>query len=174
MPPELLTACETVFQEHKVSSLPVKWDRDAFRGRISIGLSEMAKETLIKKNIIVLPNKSKKIITQLNPDVATAASFEEAEKIIVNKTPSLATSMTYDPDTYIAGHVYGFDNPPPVKYAQPMLPVDGNAEMAMAGIKWYMKPLFYYVVWPLCAAAAGAAISFLLDKAYSELFLSMK
>jgi hypothetical protein len=174
MPPELLTACETVFQEHKVSSLPVKWDRDAFRGRISVGLSEMAKETLIKKNIILLPNKAKKIITQLNPAVAAAASFEEAEMMIVKETPALVKSMSYDPDTYIAGHVYGFDNPAPAEHPRQLLPIDGNAEMAIAGIKWYMKPLFYYVVWPLCAAAAGATISFLLVRAYTELFLSIK
>src|SRR6476646_4369438 len=91
MTPELKTACELVFQEHKLSAQPIKWTRDIFRGRISIGLSEMAKETLVKKNIILWPDKSKKIFTKLNPDVATARSFEEAEKMIETKKPVLAT-----------------------------------------------------------------------------------
>src|SRR6185369_13502866 len=90
MTPELKTACELVFQEHKLSAQPIKWSRDAFRGRISIGLSEMAKETLVKKNIIVWPDKSKKIFTKLNPDVAMARSFEEAEKMIETRKPMLA------------------------------------------------------------------------------------
>ena len=37
MTPELKIACEVVFQEHKTSSYPVTWNRDAFRGRLSTG-----------------------------------------------------------------------------------------------------------------------------------------
>src|SRR5690242_5668765 len=84
MTPELRTACEVVFQEHKVSAQPIKWSSETFRGRISLGLSDLAKDTLVKKKIIVVPNKSKKVITQLNPVVASAASFEEADDIITN------------------------------------------------------------------------------------------
>jgi hypothetical protein len=101
MTPELKIACEVVFQEHKSSGQPIKWTRDTFRGRISIGLSEMAKETLIRKNIILIPNKSKRIITQLNPAVAIATSFEEAEEMIKNKTPVLVSSMADEQPTYI-------------------------------------------------------------------------
>ena len=77
MTPELRTSCELVFQEHKSSSL-ITWNKDAFRGRMSIGLSEMAKATLLQKNIIYFPKPTKKTITVLNPEVAGASSFEEA------------------------------------------------------------------------------------------------
>jgi hypothetical protein len=173
MTPELKIACEVVFQEHKVSSHPIKWNRDAFHGRISIGLSEMAKVTLVKKNIILLPNKSKKIITLLNPVVAAAASFEEAEEMIENKVPALVASMADDHPTYIAGQVSGFVSRPSA-YSHRLLPIGGNPEAQVAEIKWYLKPLFYYVVWPVCAAAAGALIAFLIDLIYTELFLNMK
>ena len=65
MTPELKTACEVVFQEHKTSAYPVTWNRDAFRGRLSTGLTEMAKDTLLRKNIIYYPNPTKKINTIL-------------------------------------------------------------------------------------------------------------
>src|SRR5215467_11997819 len=105
MTPELKTACEVIFQEHKVH--PIKWNRDSFRGKISIGLSDMAREILVKKNIILLPNKSKKAFTQLNPDVATADSFEEAEKMVGTKKTEPANDSDYDAKTYIAEHVVG-------------------------------------------------------------------
>jgi hypothetical protein len=172
MTPELKIACEVVFQEHKTSA-QIKWDRDAFRGKISIGLSEMAKETLVKKNIIFWPNKSKKIITLLNPDVATATSVEEAEEIMEHKTPELANSVEYDPESYIAGHVLGFDEPPVKPTVQPAT-ITVNAEPRSSGTQWYMKPVFYYLVWPVFAIAAGALLSYLLVLAQSKLFLHLK
>ena len=87
MTPELKVACELVFQEHKSSSYPVTWNRDAFRGRISTGLTEMAKDTLLRKNIICYPNPGKKILTVLNPAVQTASNYEEAEDMVLNKIP---------------------------------------------------------------------------------------
>jgi hypothetical protein len=173
MPPELKTACEVVFQEHKVSDQPIKWNRDAFRGRISIGLSAMAKETLVKKNIIFLPDKSKKILTVLNPAVAAAVSFEEAEAMIVNKVQAIVTSIPDDHTPYIARQVSGTAIPRPA-HSHQLLSIAGESQTQVAQIavtKWYMKPLFYYVVWPLCAAVAGAAISYLLDFSYTKLFL---
>jgi hypothetical protein len=171
MTPELKTACEVVFQEHKL--LPqIKWNRDAFRGRISIGLSEMAKETLVKKNIIYLPNKSKRIITLLNPDVLAATSFEEAETMIKNKTAVIVTGNKEEHPVYIA------DEPPDTiargTYSHRLLPIDEKLQLQVVEIRWYMKPLFYYFIWPLCALVAGAFISWLLDFIYSELFLSLK
>ena len=173
MTPELKNACEVVFQEHKLSSQPIKWNRDVFHGRISIGLTEMAKMTLVEKNIIFLPDKSKKIVTLLNPTVAAAASFEEAEDMIENKVPTLVTSMADDQTTYIAENVSDFTRRPS-KYSHYLLSIPGKPEMPVAEIKWYMKPLFLYIVWPVCAAAAGALILFLLGFAYTELFLDLK
>ena len=111
MTPELKTACELVFQEHKLSAQPIKWSSDAFRGRISFGLSEMAKETLVKKNIILWPDKSKKIFTKLNPDVVTASSFEEAEKMIETKKPVLATMPAMEGNFNVADLVADLDTP---------------------------------------------------------------
>jgi hypothetical protein len=164
MTPELKTACEVIFQAHKLSAKPIKWDSNAFRGRISIGLSEIAKETLVKKNIILLPNKSK-IFTQLNPDVAAADSFEEAEKMIVNKIPALVTTKKYDPDSYAAHHVVGVAaSTRPIKtYDQ--LAIADTTKTNAAGIKWYMKPVFLYSIWLVCGAAAGVMISWLISLA---------
>lgn len=172
MTPELKTACEVVFQEHKISGLPVKWNRDSFRGKISIGLSEIAKETLVRKNIILLPHRSKKIITHLNPAVAAAASFEEAETMIENKIPDLTAGITDEP-VHITHQVSGSVTPRPA-FSYPLLSIAGKSGSRIAGVKWYMKPLFYYFVWPVCVAAAGALITYLIGIAYSALFLNPK
>lgn len=167
MTPELKTACEVVFQEHKASTYPINWSRDVFRGRISIGLSEMAKETLVRKNIIYFPNRAKKIITVLNPDAAAAASFEEAEKMIQNKVPALvSTTKIDDQPAYVANHSSRFISRP-VKYIHRVVTITGKSETAIAEIKWYLKPLFCYVIWLACAAAAGALIAYLIGSVYS-------
>jgi len=173
MTPELKTACEIVFQEHKVSGNPIKWSREAFRGRISIGLSEMAKVELVRKNIIILPNKSKRIITLLNPAVAEAASFEEAEKMIGNKAPVLVAGLADDHPTLIDDQLPDFVKLPS-RHSQQLLPINGRSETQSADIKWWLKPLFFYLVWPVCAAVAGALIAFLIDFTYTGLFLDMK
>ncbi len=174
MTPELKTACEVVFQEHKTSHQPIKWNKDAFRGQISIGLSELAKKTLVDKNIIVLPNKSKKIITLLNPAVADAASFEEAEKIIKNKRLVLANHIPDEQPVYISQHISEVRIPGP-SYSRDLLSIAGVAEAPLTGeLKWYLKPLFYYVVWPICAAVTGALATFLIDFTYTRLFLDWK
>jgi hypothetical protein len=161
MTPELKTACELVFQEHKVAAQPVKWDRDAFRGRISAGLSEMARETLVRKNII-LPNKAKKVFTQLNPDVATADSFEEAEHLIEVKTPGIATAPAYNAEQYLTEHVFGFSQSAPV----------ATSLVRSVRANWYLKPVFIYFLWPVCGAVAGVLISRLMDLAFTNLFLN--
>jgi len=168
MTPELKTACEVVFQEHKASN-QIKWNRDAFRGQISIGLSELAKETLVKKNIILLPDKSRKIITLLNPAVATAGSFEEAEEIIITKAKTPVTAKpAYEPPVYTASHVFEKEKPvvSPVKKSLPPVP----SPIVINATKWYLKPFFYYFVWPICAAAAGVLLTYLISVAYTELF----
>jgi hypothetical protein len=199
MTPELKTACELVFQEHKLSSHPIKWSRDAFRGRISIGLSEMAKETLVKKNIILWPDKSKKIFTKLNPEVATARSFEEAEKMIETKKPVLATMPAIEGGFNVADLVADLDTfqPQITLKATPVTPAtlttstaptpqpkrsyslmkvvplaetSETTDTAAAEINWWMKPLYLYVVWPVCGAVVGVLISMLMNFAYHVLF----
>ncbi len=200
MTPELKTACELVFQEHKLSAQPIKWSRDVFRGRISHGLSEMAKETLVKKNIIVWPDKSKKIFTRLNPDVATARSFEEAVKMIETKTPALTAMSaiegnfnvadlaadldTFQPVTLTASAVLNnpvtstpAPTPPPpptrsysVMKIVPRTEAAETTETASVEMNWWMKPLYLYVVWPVCGAVVGVLISMLMNLVYHALF----
>lgn len=170
MTPDLKIACELVFQEHKLSGQPIKWGRDAFRGRISFGMSEMAKETLVKKNIILLPDKSKKVFTQLNPDVAAAGSFEEAEKMIGTKTSGVVTTTAYDVKAYTTNHVAGFAPASTSTHSHKLVPVAPTSETRVADIKWWMRPLYLYLVWPVCGAAAGVLISLLMDFVTTKLF----
>jgi len=195
MTPELKTACELVFQEHKLSAQPIKWSRDAFRGRISIGLSEMAKETLVKKNIILWPDKSKKIFTKLNPDVATARSFEEAEKMIETKKPVLATMPVIEGGFSVADLIAELETPPtatptpiPVTTKQiapslspprsynlmKIVPPTDTTETKVVDIQWWMKPLYLYVIWPVCGAVVGVLTSMLMNFAYHQLFAHAK
>jgi hypothetical protein len=44
-------------------------------------------------------------------------------------------------------------------------------ETTVAEVKWWMKPLYLYVVWPVCGAVAGVLISMLMNLAYHELFV---
>jgi len=191
MTPELKTACELVFQEHKLSAQPIKWSRDAFRGRITIGLSELAKETLVKKNIILWPDKSKKLFTTLNPDVATARSFEEAEKMIETKKPVLTAMAVIEGDFNVADLAAEINIPKtaithstPIPSATPspstrsysmmkIVPASEPTEatiLEVEGEKWWMKPLYLYFVWPVCGAVVGVLISMLMNLAYHELF----
>src|SRR4030095_13600242 len=183
MTPELKTACELVFQEHKLSAQPIKWTRDIFRGRISIGLSEMAKETLVKKNIILWPDKSKKIFTKLNPEVATARSFEEAEKMIETKKPVLATMPVIEGGFNVADLLADLETPqtratqkapapiPMRSYSLlKIVPPTEAADTTVAEVNWWMKPVYLYVVWPVCGAVAGVLISMIMNFAYHELF----
>ena len=171
MTPELKTACEVVFQEHKASIYPVTWNRDAFRGRISTGLTEMAKDTLLRKNIIYYPNPAKKILTVLNPGVSDADTFEEAENIILNKIPALSASMVDNNRTLVANHVPRFISRP-VTHRR-LITIAGKTE-SIAEIKWYMMPIFIYLIWPLCAAALFWFIAYFIGSAYTALFFNLK
>jgi hypothetical protein len=170
MTPELKVACELVFQEHKASSHPVTWTRDAFRGRISTGLTEMAKDTLLRKNIIYYPNRGKRILTVLNPAVSLAASFEEAEDLVLNKVPSLAASSVNQP-VFTSRPVSSFTRQP---VTHRVVTLSGQAEVFAEEVKWYLKPAFVYVIWPTCAAIGGGLIAYLLGNAYTELFFDLK
>lgn len=172
MTPELKTACEVVFQEHKASSYPVTWNRDAFRGRLSTGLTEMAKDTLLRKNIIYYPNPSKKINTVLNPDALNADSFEEAENMVLNKVPALSASSVDDRGTLMADKVSAFANRP---VTHRLVTLTSQAEIVTIEInKWYMKPVFLYFVWPVLAAALGGVIAYFMGTIYTELVFDLK
>ena len=172
MTPELKTACELVFQEHKSSSYPVTWNRDAFRGRISTGLCEMAKDTLLRKNIIFYPNPAKKILTRLNPGVTAADTFEEAEYFILNKIAALSPVQSDDNrnQALVANHVSSFVRRP---VAHRLVAFAGKTE-TIEVIKWYMAPIFVYVVWPVISAVLFWFIAHFIGSAYIAIFFDLK
>jgi hypothetical protein len=200
MTPELKTACEVVFQEHKLSHDPINWKKVVFRRRISLALSDLAKETLVKEQVILFPNRAKKIVTVLNPAVAKAATFEEAAAMIKNgnfspvqlsaeakpivvalpptkeepvfKDAPVIKQSPVVKETALVKETAVVKEQPVVKerpaikevekqYQKPLRVATDNGTTA-AGLKWYMKPVFYYVVWPLCALLICIAISYLL------------
>ncbi len=166
MTPELKNACEVVFQEHKTSVKPITWNKDSFRGRLPFGLSAMAKEILVTKNIICFPNPEKKIITRLNPVAVAASNFEEADGLVQNRMPAFVTSIPDDEPDYIANPV----NPSTKNNNYLFVRITGQPVAVANETKWYMRPLFYYVVWPACAAVAGAIITWGISFVYSKIF----
>jgi hypothetical protein len=143
----------------------------------------MAKETLVKKNIILWPDKSKKIFTKLNPDVATARSFEEAERMIETKKPVLATMPVIEGGFNVADLIADLETsetpdapkapaPPPARLYSLMkiVPPTETVDTSAAEVNWWMKPVYLYFVWPVCGAIAGVLISMLMNLAYHELF----
>lgn len=178
MTPELKAACQVVFQEHKTSKYPVTWNRDVFRGRISSGVSEMAKETLIKKNIIQFPHPSKKILTVLNPIAASATTYEEAEDMVLNKIPAMATAIAVkEQPTYTASRRSVFVTHTVTHHPVVTLAANGKTQAihpVLHETKWYMKPVFVYGIWPVCAAIVGGLIAYLIGSAYTELVFDLK
>ncbi|MBL7740341.1 MAG: hypothetical protein JNK14_14085 [Chitinophagaceae bacterium] len=173
MTPELKKACEVIFQEHKTIS-QLKWERHSFHGRLSIGLCEMAKQTLVRKNILLLPDKSKKMITLLNPAVVAAANVEEAEEMIIHKKVIAPSIVTGDVHTVMIKDEHPAFYIPVTENADSLL-INGNMLTTnTAATKWYMRPVFYYIIWPICALVTGALIAYLLGVAYTELFPAIK
>ena len=164
MTPELKTACEVVFQEHKTSAAPINWNKDAFRGRLPFGLSAKAKETLVEKKIIYSPNPAKKIFTTLNPAAASASTVEEAEELVQKKnTVSRVAKVIEKQPVYVADDISY-----PGAYVPRYVSIVSKTEIrVLPEAKWYSKPLFYYFIWPACAAAGGALIAFLIGLIYS-------
>jgi len=172
MTPELKKACEAVFQEHRASINGIDWKKDVFRGRISTGLSEKAKETLLSKNIIYFPNPVKKAITLLNPEVAGASTCDEAEKVLLHEIVlSPAITATVAEPTIVAAKTRRpvADNKPiPQRFV-----ISSPATESVALIekeKWYLRPVMVYFVWPICAAAAGGGLAYLIGAAYDYIF----
>ncbi len=160
MTPELRTACEVVFQQHKSSAEPINWNKDVFRGRVSIGLLEMARQTLVRRDVICFPNPSKRVITTLNPNALGAATCEEAFELVQRKTP-LASTVTTPRPTYVASVAHRKIDPP-VQRSYKLVRVTSQAEAPVYREKWYMTPVFYYGVWPVCAGAVGILVAYLL------------
>ncbi len=177
MTPELKVALEVVFQEHKTVNHSVTWNRDAFRGRLSTGLTEMAKDTLLRKKVILYPNPAKKILTVLNPLAIGASSFEEAESMVNNTVSVLYPAPVMQEKARVAAvadnHVSTYISKPVI--AQRVITMTEKTEVAaVTEMKWYLKPAFYYVIWPLCAAAAGVVIAHYLGSFYTDLFFDLK
>ena len=188
MTPELRASCELVFQEHKLAASPIAWNKHVFREKMSIGLSDLAKETLVKKKILYFPKPAKKTITSLNPEVATATSFEEAIAIAESKSFELAGEpvkektlydeiyspefMEYaDPENYTPAKRSVKEQPKPkVKLIRAEHKIQLQAQPALVATteteeKWYLKPAFYYVIWPLAAAIVSVGIAWLMSQA---------
>lgn len=181
MTPELKNACELVFQEHKTASQPVAWKRDVFRGRISTGLCEMAKETLVQKQVICFPNPARKNFTVINPLAISASCFEEAiERVMHPEAVPAETVMSdyqakkpaYEPrGNSVTAYWSRSVNPPR------LVALTSKAEHAvqtLAEPKWYLKPVFVYLLWPLLGAFAGGVIAWLMGEAYTQLFFNLK
>lgn len=188
MTPELRASCELVFQEHKLAASPIAWNKHVFREKMSIGLSDLAKATLVKKKIIYFPKPAKKTITLLNPEVATATSFEEAiaiaeSKIAVTAGEPIKEKTLYDeiyspefmeyadPEHYTPVQKSIKEQPKPnVKVIQAQPRIQLQTQPAMVATtetdeKWYLKPVFYYVIWPLTAAIVSVTIAWLMSQA---------
>lgn len=180
MTPELKIACELIFQEHKTSAHPVAWKRDAFRGRISTGLCEMGKETLLKKNIIYYPNPAKKVLTKLNPGAFDAENFEEAENFVFHKKPELSTTNTKEIRTPVitSKQIPVTPKHEPVFIRRPAIHqlagFRGKMQSLTTDTKWYFHPVFMYFLWPLCAAFIFGFLAFLVGNIYTTIFFDIK
>ncbi len=159
MTPELKTACEVVFQEHKIAAEPINWTKDAFRGRLSFGMAALAKETLERRNIICPRNPAKKTTTVLNPVAFEAASFEEAGEIVQTRKTVAVLNKENSNRQYVA-HRFSSVNIPNDK----VLPAKTKSitSLTSSETKWWMKPAFSYIVLPICAAIVGGLITYLL------------
>lgn len=180
MTPELKNACELVFQEHKSARQPIAWNRDVFRGRISTGLSEMAKETLVQKQVICFPNPARKNQTVINPLASSASSYEEAASMVLHQdtmaVPAAVAERHIDRPSYSATNSVTAYLTRSVT-APRLIALTSKAEVVQqvpVSAKWYLKPVFVYVIWPLLGAAAGGIIAWLMGEAYTQIFFNLK
>lgn len=177
MTPELKIACEIVFQEHKTAARPVAWNREVFRGRLSTGLSEKAKETLVEKQIICFPNPAKKNHTILNPMAVRASSFTEAEDLVINRVPAMASIYHHEEGEECPAYVNTVTAYLSRTVSAPRLvTIVGKTEVVQHPEqgKWYLMPALVYVVWPLLSAVAGGVIAYLIGEGYTELMFNLK
>ena len=170
MTPELKRACELVFQEHKTSAQPIKWSPDTFRGRVSLGLAELAKETLLKKEVIVPADKSRKQSTRLNPVIVSASSLDEAQRCLEGKQAvvipafSEKTAVPMPPRQRVAEAM-------PAVLSRRVMEVASPQVLPAMEVKWCLRPVFCYLVWPLCAVVVGGLATFIVDSIFTWIFL---
>lgn len=171
MTPELKRACEVIFQEHKTADQPVNWHKNVFQGRISIGLSEVAKETLLKHSIIRYATRGKKNTTILHPETAAAVTFDEA-LIIAHDAVPVPAMVTATTETR---HIRVIDDFEENSFMEPdhspltLVKVTEELDITTRPAKWYTTPLFYYVVGPFFALLLGVAIAFFLSEYITRL-----
>jgi hypothetical protein len=159
MTPELKQACELIFQEHKTSRLPIDWNKNVFQGRIAFHLSALAKQTLEKRNIIWTVNGRKKSTTILNPDASLAASFEEAEELILNKYAVVIAEEEKNKFEYILHQVAG--EPIAISDTDKKAKTLNKPGIAKSKIRRSGNS-FYYFILLLAAAIAGAILTYLI------------
>ena len=176
MTPELQIACEAIFQEHKVKNNSISWNKDAFRGRISTGVLDLAKETLLNKNIIYYPNPGKKILTKLNPEIMAAHSFAEAEILVLNRKPLLTSPGIHDISSTVVSEKGDLilDNKPRPSHTMNLPPDGDNNYISDNETKWSRNSLFTYLVWPLCAAVFFWFVAWFISTFYTALFFDLK
>ena len=140
-----------------MAAAPINWTRDSFRGRLSFGMAALAKETLEKRNIICPRNPAKKTATILNPAATAASNFEEAEEIILSKRSVVVVDVKDKSRQYVAHRVTtaknGYDK---------SVPEITTVPTNLTAKKWWTRPIFFYIVLPVCAAIGGALITYLL------------
>lgn len=167
MTPELQAACEAIFQEHK--SHPFSWNKDVFHGRISTGMLDLAKEVLIEKNIIYYQHPGKKLVTLLNPEVAKAGSFTEALGMVSGKPIVFTVAEKPLPPVIKINHQPKESPAPVVQIKQPEIIREPVSETP--AIKWYLRPVFVYFIWPLLGAVVFWLIAYFISTGYDELIL---
>ncbi len=170
MTPELQAACEAIFQEHK--SHPFSWNKDVFHGRISTGMLDLAKEVLIEKNIIYYQQPGKKLVTVLNPELAKVSSFLEALALVSGK-PFVAPVKEKPLPPVININQHRKEPPAPVvRVKEPAIVPKPAGETT--SVKWYLRPVFIYFIWPLFGAAVFFLLAYLISEGYDQIFFKRK
>ena len=133
---------------------------------------DLAKEVLLEKNIIYYQNPHKKLVTLLNPEVAKAGSFTEALGMVSGK-PIVFTMAEKTLPPVVKINQRTKESPAPVvQIKQPEIVREPVSETT--GIKWYLRPVFVYFIWPLLGALVFWLIAYFISTGYDELFLKKK
>ena len=160
MTPELTRACELIFQEHKQASQAIAWNKDPFRGRISMGLCEKAKDTLLRSNVIIVPNKSKKLQTILNPSVTGAEHFQDAIELAKHKVSiAIPAPAVMEYERVRVAALTSANTGKIGQYIAVSYVNDKSSNRNSITIPWYQRSFYYYVVWPTLGLLAGALIA---------------
>ncbi len=105
-----------------------------------------------------------------------AHSFAEAEILVLNRKPVLASLGIHDISSTVVsekGDLILVNKPRPSHTMNLPLPGDNN-QASDNETKWYRSPLFTYLVWPLCAAVFFWFVAWLISTFYTALFFDLK